>query len=541
MLSKVDLFIQSKNYSGGLKLAKKLFKNNAVKRQAFSKAIFCATQLGDQKELLALYKKAHANFSNDDAILQSFAGFCFSIKRVKDALFLYLKLHKRHPEDGITLANIAACHLFGNDVKQAEKFALKAIETGRTSSNAYDILGTIYLKKGRVADAESQMIAALEQFEPSLHSAYNYLQFCENHNQYENCERIFGSLPDNLKGHPSILLQMGIVLSRLKQHGQAYHMFEQVLAGVHVLDTRKQKKLAFEYGKLLDKIGRNAEAFAAFQKGNIIAKELCDLPERPNQHDLIKLQARIIMEGNDIEEAPVFVIGFPRTGTTLLDQILSTDCHVQSFEESAVVENLFDSQANLIETSTVLDRSELQRRFFREYRENMAWDGKSVLVDRSAPNFVRCQFIRSLFPNAKIIILHRHPCDVVLSCYMQDFAGNQLTREFFDLKSSAELYNHAMSVVKMDEQMLSVRYEDLVEDFDAVSRKIFEFVGLKWTEDTRDFYKTALNKEAIRTASYHQVTKPLYKDSLNRWERYRDELEPVFPLLDPWIKALGYT
>ncbi|WP_419799408.1 MAG: sulfotransferase [Terasakiella sp.] len=541
MLSKVDLFIQSKNYSGGLKLAKKLLKNNAVKREAFSKAIFCATQLGDQKEALTLYKKAHANFSNDDAILQNFAGFCFSIKRIKDALTLYLKLLKRHPEDGITLANIAACHLFGDDVEQAEEFALKAIETGRTSSNAYDILGTIYLKKGRVADAESQMITALEQFQPSLHSAYNYLQFCENHNQYENCERVFASLPDNLKGHPSILLQMGIVLSRVKQYEPAYHMFEQALAGVHVLDTRKQKKLAFEYGKLLDKMGRSEEAFTAFQKGNAIAKDLCNLPERPNQNDLINLQARIIVAGDDVEEAPVFVIGFPRTGTTLVDQILSTDCNVQSFEESAVLENLFDSQANLIEASAVLDRSELQRRFFREYRESMAWDGKSILVDRSAPNFVRCRFIRSLFPNAKIIILHRHPCDVVLSCFMQDFAENQLTREFFDLKSTAELYDHAMSVVKMDEQMLSVRYEDLIEDFDNVSQKIFNFLGLTWTEDTRDFYKTALNKEAIRTASYHQVTKPLYKDALNRWERYRGEMEPVLPLLSPWIKALGYT
>jgi hypothetical protein len=154
--------------------------------------------------------------------------------------------------------------------------------------------------------------------------------------------------------------------------------------------------------------------------------------------------------------------------------------------------------------------------------------------------------IHRLFPDAKFILSLRHPCDCVLSCYMQPFRLNYAMINFLTLQRSAELYHAAMSLWTaytrvLDLSAYQIRYEDLIEDVPGTCAPLMQFMGLDWREDQANAQQTALTRGRIATPSYNQVTKPIYKDARGRWGNYRAQMDPVLPLLTPWAERYGYS
>ncbi len=536
----IDDLIQRKEYVSALKKSKKLFKDRSLQGPALQRALHCAEKLGDTKEIFSLYKKGISLFPNNDSFLQNYAGFCFTQKRLKDALNLYSKILKRHPSDGITLTNIAACYLHMNELKKSETYAQKALKTQNPQSNTYDILGTISLARKKTKEAGEMFLKALKDFEPSIHSAFNYLQYCETHNQLNTYESTYAALPNAIKHAPSILLQMAILYTRQQKYPEAEEAFIKALTQRENLDLQKQKKAFFEYGKLLDKIGNYHKALTCFTSGNEVAMYLDQNESENSIFDLIDLQDNLEVQGEDHSQNIVFVLGFPRTGTTLVDQILSVHSTVQTFEETSAINTLFTTSIKKIKAGETLNRIKLQQQFLDYYRTHYERDENKVLVDRSAPNITYHRFIQSVFPNAKIILLHRHPCDVAFSCFMQDFTANNLTREFYTLAKIIKLYDHTMQTLEENQNTLSLKYENLISDFEKETKALYTFLALEWSEDVKRFYETALNKDAIRTASYSQVTRPIYNTAVNRWKNYEDQFTPLMQQLEPWIKKFGY-
>jgi hypothetical protein len=157
----------------------------------------------------------------------------------------------------------------------------------------------------------------------------------------------------------------------------------------------------------------------------------------------------------------------------------------------------------------------------------------------------RMPMIHRLFPDARVVLVERHPCDAVLSCFMANFQPNAAMRSFTDLEEAARTYNAVFDAWTRAEALLPIRvhrirYERMVEDLAGEMQPLLEFLGLPWDEKVLDNQGAAAGRGHVRTASYSQIHEPIYKRAAGRWERYRDQLAPVLPILAPWAERLGY-
>lgn len=246
----------------------------------------------------------------------------------------------------------------------------------------------------------------------------------------------------------------------------------------------------------------------------------------------------------------VFLVGFPRSGTTLLENVLASHPDIVTLEER---ETLSDAVADFMSDERGLrrlaaaDEAELAR------HRSLYWDrvrgfgvepaGK-VFVDKLPLNMLKLPVICRLFPRAKVLFAIRDPRDVVLSCFRRHFTINAAMYELLTLEGAARFYDAAMGLFDLYRASLPVevhplRYEDLVEDFEAQTRALCGFLGVGWTADLAAFAATARSR-AIATPSAAQVARGLYRDGLGQWRRYEAQLQGVAPTLAPWVARFGY-
>ncbi|MET0589064.1 MAG: sulfotransferase [Novosphingobium sp.] len=245
--------------------------------------------------------------------------------------------------------------------------------------------------------------------------------------------------------------------------------------------------------------------------------------------------------------SPAFLVGFPRSGTTLLDTALLGHSGIHVLEEEPVLRHVGDEAGPLDQLGQLApDRlEELRFQYFDEVAGIAPAAGGKLILDKMPLSTLRGPLIARLFPDAPIIFALRHPCDAVLSCFMQNFRVNQAMASFLTLENGARFYDATMSYWMQCRELLplrvhEVRYEDLVEDREAVLRPIVEFLDLPWEESVLRHEDTALSRGYIRTPSYAQVTEGIYRRASGRWERYRAQMEPVLDILAPWAIRFGY-
>ena len=249
---------------------------------------------------------------------------------------------------------------------------------------------------------------------------------------------------------------------------------------------------------------------------------------------------------------PVFIIGFPRSGTTLLDTLLRGHPSIRVAEEAdaagVMVNRLSGDSDERLETLANLqgrDVEDLRKTYFDALARHARPEDGVTLVDRFALNTVYAGEIHRVFPQARFILMLRHPADCVLSCFMQTFYETPANASFFTLEDSAHLYDRVFSLWRqytdtLQLNVLQVKYEDLVTDAETTCRQILDFLEMPWHPGILEHERTARERPLIGTASYNQVTRPLYTEAQGRWQRYRAELEPALPVLDPWIGYFGY-
>ena len=316
-------------------------------------------------------------------------------------------------------------------------------------------------------------------------------------------------------------------------------------------------------GEGLDRAGRASDAFEMFRASNAILRQLyapaLDATQSPFHPVTVQRLTRF-MECEDVgawthaqtaeHPAPVFLVGFPRSGTTLLDQILSSHTRIVCLEEkeilAPVVADLL-SEDRLAAWRTLPDTLIHERR--RLYWERAAAAlqtprDERLLVDKLPLNLVLLPAIARLFPEAKIIVALRDPRDAVLSAYQQRFGMNPAMAQLLELESAARYYDAAMTLLarcreKLPLRLHEVRYEDVVADLETAARGLAAFVDAPFEPAMLDFGATARRRD-IATPSARQVIQPLYSRSVGRWRAYAAHLAPVLPILAPWAARFGY-
>ena len=250
----------------------------------------------------------------------------------------------------------------------------------------------------------------------------------------------------------------------------------------------------------------------------------------------------------DDRRSPVFLVGFPRSGTTLLDTMLMGHPAIEVLEEEPAIREATKVLKDVASLPQASDEkiAEARDAYFRCAASLTPLAPGKLLVDKNPLTMNQLPLVRRLFPDAKIILALRHPCDVVLSCFVTNFRANDGMASFLSLDTAAELYDLSFSYLEQVQGVMQmplhrVAYERVVADGEAELKALFAFLGLDWHEGVMRHEETAAGRGRIKTASYAQVTEPIYTRSSGRWENYRSHLEPVLPVLRPWIDKFGYT
>lgn len=244
---------------------------------------------------------------------------------------------------------------------------------------------------------------------------------------------------------------------------------------------------------------------------------------------------------------PAFMVGFPRSGTTLLDTFLMGHPDVHVLEEIPMLpaaELALGSIENLPECSAD-ELARLQSAYFETLDQHVPAGFDGLVIDKLPLNILGAPLIHALFPGARIIFSLRHPCDAVLSGFMQSFVLNDAMACFLDLEDAADLYDAVLDVWKRSRSNLpldvhDLRYEDLVDEPVAPLKALFDYLGLEWTDSILDHQATAATRGAVSTPSYDQITQPLNSRASGRWLAYRDVMEPALPTLLKWAESFGY-
>lgn len=247
----------------------------------------------------------------------------------------------------------------------------------------------------------------------------------------------------------------------------------------------------------------------------------------------------------------LFVLGYPRSGNTLLENVLASLPGTAAIEEMPTLREAdmaFLAQPEGLAQLATLDDAALdtyRTAYWQRAGQALGRDPAGIaLIDMDPLKAIRLPLIARLFPAARVLLVRRDPRDVVWSCFRTSFALSNAAMDFTTLEGAARHYDALMrltetALAKLPLVVLEVPYHRMVQDFDAMTREICAFSGLDWTEDLRRFDRTA-RKRGVSTASARQVRRGLY-DGTRQWEPYAEYLAPVMPILQPWIEKLGYA
>ena len=325
-------------------------------------------------------------------------------------------------------------------------------------------------------------------------------------------------------------------------------------------------------GVVLDQLGQYDEAMRWLVEAKAQVRTITDTTLLEQGYDEGDRQRRELLAGLTPEmirrwrqEAPAsneryqiaFLGGHPRSGTTLLEQILDANPDVLAFDEPVAFSQEITRHTNLspapgtsaltlLDTLPAARRVEMRHRYVKSLlREVPDEPTARVLLDKNPSPTMSLNVWLRVFPELKVIIALRDPRDVVISCFFLNIMLNATNANFLSLERTAKHYADLMDVwLRMRElggfDWIETRYEDVVVNMAEEGRKATEFLGLTWHPDQGRYHETARRK-VLFAPTYHDVTQPVYQRAVGRWERYAKALAPVQEKLAPYCRAFGYS
>ena len=477
------------------------------------------------------------------------------------AIIFFEKAKKIKPKSPQVYFNLGLAY----DRKKEKRLAIqnfkKVIELEPNNAMAHCNLGTVYKDILNTSRAEEYLNKSLD-LKPNLMLAFNNLfDLYDRSNQLEKFSSLLSKAKKELDDKDLVGFFSGVHQYKKKNYLEAIDILESLnLEKNYVIhNINKVGMLAKSY----DHVEKFDNAFNYFKKNNELVNiyygknideniysKYVDI--RINFFENFELHDWKPYSVTDKLEDPIFLIGFPRSGTTLLDTIFRTNENVEVIEEKPIIKNFLiklerktKNKLNNIKNLSNDEIREMRHFYFTERDQYIKNKNAKIIIDKLPLNVVNVGEILRFFPNAKFVFALRHPYDSVLSCFMQQFELNPAMKNFLSIKRSAYLYDLVMKLWKIYQKIFSInfhyiKYEDVVTDFEKSTKEIFKFLNLDWSNKAKDFYKTAKDRIDISTPSYNQVTSPLYLKSINRWKNYEENFKDVKKNLEKWIHEFEY-
>ena len=520
--------IKNKNYIEAKNLLEKAISIQPEMFEANHNLAILNLQLGNLDSSILYFEKSKKIKPKFPQIYFNL-GLAYDRKKNIDlAIINFKKVNKLDPNNPVVLHNIGHLYTKKFETIKAEEYLIKSLDLDPNRIITYDELFSLYDRSNQI-----------EKFSNLLDKAKKILSEKDLVSYYE---AVFTYNQKNFKQTIQILenidLKENYVSQNINKHSLLAKSYDQTSNFEKAYNHFKinNQLMNESYGK-----GVNEKSFIELVTQRINFFKNFNI-NRWKQHQL-----------KDEFFQPIFLIGFPRSGTTLLDTILRTNKSIEIIEEKPVLRNFLRNLDIKIKNNfnhlDNLDKKFIQnmQNFYFEEREQYLENKKTkIVIDKMPLNIIYIAEILRFFPNAKFIFALRNPYDSVLSCFMQQFELNPAMKNFTSLESSAILYDLVMKLWTIYRDVFSInchfiKYEDLVTDFEKTTKEIFKFLEIDWSDNTKNFYMTAKKRLNISTPSYNQITSPLYSRSIGRWKNYEKEFKGLKNILDPWLDEFNYN
>ena len=551
---------------------------------------------GKLKEAEEIFRKAISLAPSSYLLHVNLGNTLQELNRIDDAVENFRKAILLKPDFAETYFNLANTLQLAEQYVEAVVVYKQAIDLNPKHVVAFNNLGLALSKLGSLKEAETQYKNALKLM-PNYYEAhlnignlhYGLQQFEKAEEDYQKAIAIQPNYADaylnlcelyektnKLTDVLSVVKKARDKVSRKKDEFLLFEAFvlfrqdrfqfvEEIISKINPDKLSENRKTIFFKLKAdwLHHQENFDEAFEAYEHMNNNVKNSAEY-QMCSANQYYDAQREKICEIESLQETlkfrniiqakwfqPSFLIGFPRSGTTLLDTILRSHSGIDVVEEQPLVSKMLEKLGATISMSDIeaIDLKSakvLSDIYFRELEKSINIQENILVIDKLPLNILSIPIITKVFPEAKFILALRHPLDCVLSCWMQNFKLNAAMANMVDLDRIVDFYCTTMEILKLCEQRYSInihpiRYEDLVSDFIGTISTLMNFLELSWEDQLEGYQRTALSRAKINTPSYTQVVKPIYETAAYRWKKYEDHLQPHKPKLAHWINEFGYN
>lgn len=486
------------------------------------------------------------------------------VKQATNILFKYLTRFAFDEDIANHLGKICFNYNLDNNLLKLVNLSYLSKNYSECKSFLIYLLGKLYEKKNKTKHAINYFKKSLNFNKKNTEAYLNLLNLLESTNELDDLNFYINlSLKNsiNIKQTNKTIYFKALLLFRNKKYEKALklitekNLIEKLSKNIDYLI-----KTNLLISKIYEKTYNFNEAFIKIQIANNLIKNNNYNRKYDNDNILtnikkykkffIKKNFQNIIDRLEYKDYTniVFLVGFPRSGTTLLDSILRSHSKINVLEEKPYLLNLrhsfFKSKNNKLESLLDIsqdEKDEIRKIYLKEinYKKN-----NGVYVDKLPLSIIEIGFIKIIFPESKIILSLRHPCDVVISCFFTSFKINEAMYNFLDLKQTISLYNEVFDLFFNYEKEFNlnyhkIKYEDLIYDFKNQLIDLLKYLDLKYEKKLETFYKTAKKRERISTPSYSQVINPLYTSSIGRWRNYIEQTN-IDKALHNWIVKFNY-
>jgi len=507
--------------------------------------------------------------AEDEAIakaLRSAADQHLQEGRFGAAIPLLRQLFERDPNDAKAQYALGAALARSGNAAEGLACLQRAVARNHRDPAMRTELGHAFFRLDRFREALGEADEAVALGDDSIHPRMLRVIALERLREFDQAQEAVDRVLQLSPGHADAV----IIQARLRRRTEDPTPSIELLRWI-VTDTDSEEiryRALHELGMVLDHVGQYDEAFDAF----VASGRARTLTHEVRRYSLDVFPALIAAYAQAIERwssipaidpsvlgqstpAPAFLVGFPRSGTTLAEQVLAAHPQIITMEERPAVAMVRQALlagagtpaalADKLATLTLDQAVALRKRYWELAGSFGAKPSSTGLVlDKLPLNIVELPLIARIFPESRILIALRDPRDVCLSCFMQDFRLNEAMVHFLDWTRTASLYASVMRLWlgvrnAIGNPWHEFRYEDVVADFETSTREVLGFLGLPWDERVLRFDALAATRE-IRTPSFQAVATAITSAAVGRWHNYPNAIERIMPILGPLTANLGY-
>lgn len=490
--------------------------------------------------------------------------------RAEQALTAYHDLSKKYPDNSNLWFELGLAAAKDLDFDLADRAFQRTAELSPGNVSMRLLLGQQYHLLRRMDQARASFEQAATMDPASVPAQLSLADWYERERRLDdawNClEACSRRHPQNVQVH----CFQALLLHRQGKSAEAEKLLRELIRD-EPPELNLRYAVRHQLAVILNDLGQPAEAMRWLLDAKVLLRSTANITRMEQIYDQADRRRRTLLATltpetirrwrtettrTPIPNALAFLGGHPRSGTTLLEQILGAHPEVTAFDEpmaftQEVLEPLAPLEGAPTLTLKILDqlnevrRSHFQKRYFQNLRrENAVGSSTGLLLDKNPSHTASIHLWLRIFPAVKIIIALRDPRDVIVSCFFQNLQLNTTNANFLSLERTAKHYADLMDVwLRMRElgefDWIESRYEDVVTGMESEGQRVTHFLGLTWHPQQAAYHEAA-RKKFVFAPTYNEVTRPVHQRAVNRWRQYSPALAPLQSRLAPYCEAFGY-